>query len=154
MLLGVGLTVDTAEDGVGAVERVQAGAYDLILMDMQMPRLDGPAASRAIRALPGWAGRPILALTANAFGEDREACLAAGMNDVITKPVLPETLYTALLQWLPAQRYAPSSPGEWREPPPVVRNTPGEIADVAAALDRLACLDGFDMVSCMAPMRA
>ena len=116
MLLGVGLEVETASDGVEALERVGSSTYDLILMDMQMPRLDGPGACRAIRTLTDWATRPILALTANAFGDDRTACLSAGMDAVITKPVMAETLYTALLQWLPAPSNALFNPDDALEP--------------------------------------
>jgi PAS domain S-box-containing protein len=96
-----GLQVDLAEDGVQAVEMAGAGHYDLILMDLLMPGMDGIEATRHIRALPGCEQTPILALTANAFGEDRERCLAAGMNDHIPKPVDPERLFGTLLRWLP-----------------------------------------------------
>ena len=95
-----GLHVDTAENGELAIDQVRVHDYALVLMDMQMPVLGGLAATRAIRLIPGKATLPILAMTANAFEEDRNACIEAGMNDHIGKPVDPDVLYATLIKWL------------------------------------------------------
>ena len=98
-LLGAaGLSADTAADGFEAVDRATRQRYDLLLMDMQMPRMDGLEATRQIRLLPGYASVPIVAMTANAFSADRDRCLGAGMNDHVAKPVDPERLYETLLR--------------------------------------------------------
>ncbi|MDP1901446.1 MAG: ATP-binding protein [Rubrivivax sp.] len=108
VLSDVGLRCDVARDGIEAVELAGRNRYDLILMDMQMPRLDGLQATRRIRAQAGDACPPVLAMTANAFAEDRQRCREAGMSDFITKPVDALTLYTTLLKWLPATGVAPA----------------------------------------------
>ena len=100
LLADIGLQADTAVDGRDAVDKVQAGHYDLVLMDMQMPVMGGLEATRLIRTLPGKGTLPILALTASAFSEDRQLCREAGMDDIVTKPVDPGALCIALLQWL------------------------------------------------------
>ncbi|MBL8290056.1 MAG: response regulator [Rubrivivax sp.] len=122
LVTSAGLAVELAADGEEAVAKALAGPFDLVLMDMQMPVLDGLAATRRIRERLGPA-LPIIAMTANAFGEDRAACLAAGMNDHIGKPVLARTLYATLLRWLP-QRSAGAgasaggaAPGQAGRPP-------------------------------------
>jgi len=109
-LLGAAeVEVDLATNGEEAVRRVEAGTYDLVLMDLQMPVMDGVEATRRIRTLPGRAGLPVLAMTANAMAGDRERSLAVGMNDHITKPIDPDALFEALLRWLP-ERAVPADP--------------------------------------------
>ncbi len=100
LLDDVGLVVDTAENGAEALAAASRQHYDLILMDMQMPVMDGLTATRRILALPGYAQVPIIATTANAFVEDQHACLAAGMVEVLTKPLDVELLYASLCRWL------------------------------------------------------
>ncbi|HZX30316.1 MAG TPA: response regulator [Rhodocyclaceae bacterium] len=100
LLEDVGLSVDLAENGEEALVLARCNHYDLILMDVQMPRMSGIDATRGIRADSRNAATPILAMTANAFSEDRETCLAAGMDDHISKPVDPERLFETLLKWL------------------------------------------------------
>ncbi|MCM2296086.1 PAS domain S-box protein [Rhodoferax sp.] len=103
LLSHVGLQVRTASDGQQALAQVCESdeTYDLVLMDLQMPLMDGFQATRALRALPQWQNLPIIALSGSAFAPDRLAAREAGMNDFISKPIEPETLYTTLLTWLP-----------------------------------------------------
>jgi signal transduction histidine kinase/CheY-like chemotaxis protein len=100
MLSDYGCTVDVAKDGIEAVECASKNLYDLILMDLQMPRMGGLDATRAIRALPQHGHTPIVGVTANAFADDRERCLQAGMNGHIAKPIQPENLGRELSAWL------------------------------------------------------
>ena len=110
-LAEAGLQTDIAGDGLIAIEKITAappGYYALVLMDMQMPRMDGLEATARLRATIPAAALPIIAMTANAFSEDQARCLAAGMNDFIAKPVDTEQLFSTLLRWLsPPSRHPP-----------------------------------------------
>jgi PAS domain S-box-containing protein len=100
LLKAAGLVVEVASNGRQAVELATTRPYGLVLMDMQMPEMDGIEATRCIRERLG-PRLPVIAMTANAFGEDRAACLEAGMNDHVGKPVEPALLYSTLMRWLP-----------------------------------------------------
>jgi CheY-like chemotaxis protein len=100
LLQAVGCSVDIAADGRQALNRLSAEHYDLVFMDMQMPVLDGLEATRLLRGQPGLSTLPVIAMTANASKRDHDACLAAGMNDFISKPFEPQTLYVVLRRWL------------------------------------------------------
>ncbi len=100
MLEELGLVVDAAINGNEALIKVRQAHYDIVLMDMQMPELDGLDATRKLRAMPDGQDLAIIALTANAFDDDRERCLAAGMNDFIAKPFKPEKVFGKLVRWL------------------------------------------------------
>ena len=106
LLEDVGLAVTTAANGREALRYAEREHFHLILMDVNMPVMGGHEAARAIRRIPAQAATPIVALSANAFREDREASAAAGMNDHIGKPVVPELLYRVVLRWLEAERPA------------------------------------------------
>ncbi|MEL0168178.1 MAG: transporter substrate-binding domain-containing protein [Pseudomonadaceae bacterium] len=138
LLERVRMTVDVAENGQVAVEKVRAGSYDLVLMDLQMPVMDGFEASRTIRADKQFDTLPIVAMTANAMAGDKERCLAAGMQDHVAKPIDPMALYHALAQWVRPRE------GLGLAPPTDKQADAEEIAlpeisglDVAAGLARL-----------------
>ena len=100
LLSGAGLVVDVAQNGQVALDMLAQAPYDLVLMDMQMPVMDGLTATRHLRQNPSWAQLPVLAMTANAMSRDRDLCLEAGMNGHLAKPIDPDELFATLLQWI------------------------------------------------------
>ena len=133
LLREAGLVVDLAENGQIALDRLAVNTYDLVLMDMQMPVMDGVTATVEIRKQPSLNGLPVVAMTANAMQGDRNRCLAAGMNDHIAKPIEPEDLWKALLKWI-----TPRQPGKLANP--------GH-RDLAEELELPSDIEGLDMVS-------
>lgn len=135
LLQDAGLACERACDGVEAVTKAAAADYDLVLMDVQMPRLDGLQATRAIRALPGWQHRPIIALTANVLAAERRQCLEAGMNDFLGKPLDPERLDQLLWRWVGTQVQATPSGAS---------GAAAAATEADAALERVAALPDMD----------
>ncbi|MBK7660517.1 MAG: PAS domain S-box protein [Betaproteobacteria bacterium] len=139
MLRMAGYTVDLAGNGVEALERARAGDYDLVLMDVQMPLMDGFEASRQLRAMARHRATPIIAMTANVYREDRERARLAGMNDFVAKPVDPEVLFEAVSRFTGTKPRAEAL---------------AQSADPQAALrQRLAGLEGFDVVAGLRSVR-
>ncbi len=142
LLTGAGLVVDTAENGEQALARLREGAYDAVLMDMQMPVMDGLAATVAIRRQPGLDTLPIIAMTANAMPDDARRCREAGMSDYLAKPIEPETLWRVLLRWIPARGVAPSPPAAApAAPTPAHTASPASTADTGTLPVAIAGLD-------------
>jgi PAS domain S-box-containing protein len=111
LLRDAGFIVDIAENGQVALDRIRTADYAIVLMDMQMPVMDGLTATREIRKEARFADLPVVAMTANAMQGDRDRCLAAGMNDHVAKPIEPDNLWKALLKWikpLPSPAIAPT----------------------------------------------
>ncbi|MCK0506627.1 hybrid sensor histidine kinase/response regulator [Aromatoleum anaerobium] len=142
LLESMGLAVALAGDGREAVAAVAAGPFDLVLMDLQMPQVDGYQATARIRAEPEHDGLPIVAMTAHALPEDRARCLAAGMNDHLTKPIDPDALARMLLAWITPGDRRPAAPGADRTLAPGEAASPLPDAlpgiDAAAGLRRVA----------------
>jgi two-component system, sensor histidine kinase and response regulator len=136
LLHGLGFSVDCAGTGREAVAMARGEGYELILMDMQMPEMNGVEATRLIRLLPGAADVPILALTANAFDEDRQECLAAGMNDFIAKPLDVHAFHATLLRWLGTPGATAASPAP--------ATTEMTVEAPRSLMRRLAGIPGFD----------
>lgn len=139
LMAGQGHDLTFVDDGLQALDAVRSGSFDLVLMDVSMPVMDGPAATAEIRKLPSAASRiPIIALTANAMAGDREAYLAAGMSDYVSKPIVFESLLAAIARQAPgaavawtAQRLAPAPPAA-----PSVEDD-GTLAALGADLDAM-----------------
>ncbi|ROZ61906.1 PAS domain S-box protein [Ramlibacter sp. WS9] len=141
ILSDAGFVVEVADNGQVALDMVQRHSYDLVLMDMQMPVMDGVTATLEIRKLPQFAALPIVAMTANAMQRDRERCLKAGMNDFVTKPIDPTELCAVLLKWIKAAQAAqPAAAAQAAAEPAPAAQTAG------ADADPLACVPGLDAV--------
>jgi two-component system sensor histidine kinase/response regulator len=112
LLTDAGFRVDVANDGAAALAEVQRNVYDVVLMDMQMPVMDGVTATMEIRRLGRFDDLPIVAMTANAMQRDRDRCIEAGMNDFLAKPIDPDRLWTALLRWVKPRNPPSSAPSE------------------------------------------
>jgi two-component system sensor histidine kinase/response regulator len=145
LLLEAGFAVDVAENGEIAIDRIERKAYDVVLMDMQMPVMDGETATRQLRSNPRFANLPIVAMTANAMEADRQRCFDAGMNDHVAKPIEPAALWAALSRWIrprPGLGRAPG-PGAAGTQPPSQGAEPagGDAGTVVASFPTLAGLD-------------
>jgi len=105
LLKQAGITVTLADNGREAIERLTEATFDAVLMDMQMPEMDGFAATKAIRQQPKFSELPIIAMTAQTMAGDRERCLAAGMNGYVAKPIEPDVLYDVLFRLLKPETY-------------------------------------------------
>ncbi len=137
-----GFVVEIAGNGVEAIDMVRKNSYDAVLMDIQMPEMDGLAATRALRADGRFNSLPIIAMTAHAMSGDRELSLDAGMVDHVTKPIDPDALFAVLLRWVPARETAGTAPiaAPAASPSPPPPNQPGQIPgiDRVTGLKRVA----------------
>ncbi|MFN4120882.1 PAS domain S-box protein [Acidovorax sp.] len=131
LLQDAGFAVDVAENGQVALDRIGRKHYDVVLMDMQMPVMDGETATRQLRADPRHAELPVIAMTANAMEADRQRCFAAGMNDHVAKPIEPAALWAALARWI---RPRPGLGAPPTGAPPLMPLAPAPRATMAAAM--------------------
>jgi two-component system sensor histidine kinase/response regulator len=139
ILIDGGFQVEVADNGKIAVSMIESGAYDIVLMDMQMPVMGGVDAAQLIRRQPQFANLPIIAMTANVMQADRDRCFEAGMNAFVAKPIEPDDLFRVLLKWIPARVRADVSAIEPAEPDTATDHFPVHIAgiDTAAGLRRM-----------------
>jgi two-component system sensor histidine kinase/response regulator len=133
LLEGEGFVVDIANNGQEAINMLNLHAYDIVLMDMQMPVMDGLTATREIRKIDQFKDLPVLAMTANAMDQDKEKCAEAGMNDHVAKPIDPDELFNALLKWIKPKAKAGAMPPQAKHEK--------QSADAPIDLDRIAGLD-------------
>ncbi|MBF0159199.1 MAG: CHASE domain-containing protein [Magnetococcales bacterium] len=142
VLASVKLVVECAENGAEALRKLESFSYDLVLMDLQMPIMDGLTATRQIRSQSRWADLPIVAMTANAMASDREQCLAAGMNDHIGKPLFRKELFAALIKWIkPGNRPLPDEQAVMSsETGPAVKPASFDVPDLLPGIDIAAIL--------------
>ena len=142
ILTQIGIEVDVADDGMEAIRMIQGKEYQAVLMDMQMPGMDGLTATRIIRQKHRM-DLPIIAMTANAMSEHQDACLAAGMDDFVSKPFVPKTLYTVLQKWIAPRSAVPDTalpkaePGESVHPSSAMNDDPIDFAAQEALRDAL-----------------
>ncbi|PHV12421.1 response regulator [Chitinimonas sp. BJB300] len=137
-----GLIVEVAEHGKAALESLAITSFDLVLMDMQMPVMDGVTATRLIRAQPEFADLPVIAMTANAMSSDRELCIEAGMNDYIAKPIDPDELFSTLLRWIPPKPESETIPIS-------STSAPVGIEPAIEGVDPLMAIEGLDVAAGM-----
>jgi len=154
MLTRAGLSVRTAENGREALVEIENHTFDLVLMDCQMPEMDGYECTREIRRRQHFARLPIIAMTANAVAGDRERCLAIGMNDHVPKPIDPNQLFRVLLHWAPERPVtaATGAPTTVANDKPGARKEAGHglapaTRDAGALLARLAAIDAASALS-------
>ncbi len=132
-----GLAVDTAANGVDALEKMRANTYDAVLMDIQMPEMDGYETTRAVRSDPALSNVPVIAMTAHAMKGDRERCISAGMDDYVSKPINSTALLMCLDKWIPAYRRAAEPVGELLPETGGLGGPEIEGVDMTSGLDRL-----------------
>jgi polar amino acid transport system substrate-binding protein len=137
LLVRAGIEVGIADDGAEALQALQRERFDAVLMDMQMPRMDGLEATRRIRQNPAFADLPVIAMTANVMTGDRESCLAAGMNDYLSKPLSYQRLYATLARWT----HRGDASGQW----PEGGREQGEANGVLDAGNAMARMGGRDI---------